>query len=92
LPTAELDHFLLGSDGLLDLRRAAETPIPNGEGVVGPLSQFWTEGRFFKNADNVRRRLRIINGGVDAGPKDGLLTDDTTLVVGRRIITDGTVP
>lgn len=92
MPTVELEHFLLGSDGLLDLRKAAEAPVPNGAGIVGPLSQFWTEDRFFKNPDMVRRRLRLINGGVDAGPKDGLLTDDTTLVVGRRIVTDGTVP
>jgi hypothetical protein len=76
----ELDSLLLGTDGALDLEEKAERRLHGREEQVRPLSQFWTEDRFFENPDMVRRRLAVIQ----RGPQGGLLADDTTLVVIRR--------
>lgn len=80
IPTGELQSALIGTDGAQNLER------------VGPLSQFWTDDRYFRNPDMVRRRLTLVNR--DATRIDweqrvvereaGLLPDDTTLVVVRR--------
>ncbi|HYO59179.1 protein phosphatase 2C domain-containing protein [Archangium sp.] len=81
--TAEVDSLLLGTDGVSDLAGLAE---------VGPLSQFWSEDRYFSNPDALRRRLSLLNREsvradfparrLERVP--GLLSDDTTLVVLRR--------
>lgn len=82
-PTTEVDSLLLGTDGVSDLAGLAE---------VGPLSQFWSEERYFANPDALRRRLALLNREsvradfparrLERVP--GLLADDTTLVVLRR--------
>jgi hypothetical protein len=85
MPTAELQSFVVGTDGVLDLAAAAEKSMPGRPDLVGPMSQFWTCDRYFTNTDMIRRKLVQCNGGV--GPRAsqaGLLRDDTTLVVGRR--------
>ncbi|MDO8622315.1 MAG: protein phosphatase 2C domain-containing protein, partial [bacterium] len=54
------------------------------------IDQFWTDDRYFRNPDMVRRRLTLVNreavraenGMLARTP--GLLPDDTTLVVIRR--------
>lgn len=84
--------ILLGTDGAAELHALADRPLPGGDGLVGPLSQFWRDDRPFKNRDAVRRRLALVNREVsrpvwherriDKDP--GLLEDDTTLVVIRR--------
>jgi hypothetical protein len=87
----ELHSFLLGTDGVCDLMQSAESHMPGKTEKVGPLSQFWQEERFFCNPDMVRRRLagiaRDVTTRSEAGIRKeaGLLTDDTTLIVGRRI-------
>ena len=61
--------------------------------LVGPLSQFWSEDRYFKNRDMLRRRLTIANRDVTRADWDeraliiehGLLPDDTTIITGRRV-------
>lgn len=73
---------------------------PKGEDVeLGPLSQFWEEESFYLNPDGkpnpdaVRRRLALANNATSIpdwhnerlGQKPGLLPDDTTLAVIRRI-------
>jgi hypothetical protein len=92
LPTEELNSFLIGCDGLIDLVEAKESIIPiNGE-KVGFISQFWEDDLFFKNPFNITRRLTVINRdrptlNLSQGKIEihrGLLNDDTTLVVGRR--------
>jgi len=91
-PTAEVDSVLLGTDGAADLAELASVRIPEREEPVGPLSQFWSEDRYFRNADALRRRLSLLNqesvrADFSAGRlvrTPGLLTDDTTLVVLRR--------
>lgn len=86
MPAEDLDSFLIGSDGVSDLIHAEQKNIPSKSEKVGPLSQFWHDDKFFKNPDIVRRRLSSFNRDITAGAnrQNGLLPDDTTLVVGRR--------
>lgn len=85
-PTADIDHWLIGTDGLDDLCVQRDTMRPGLEVPVGPLDQFWQQDRYFRgNPELVNRELKLI--GRDwphANPEPGLLGDDTTLVVGRR--------
>ena len=85
LEASEVQSLVLGTDGAVELEAVAERPIHGREEAVGPLSQFWSDDRFFKNPDMVRRRLAVLN----RGPRGGLLSDDTTLVVIRRKAGDG---
>jgi hypothetical protein len=80
MAASELQSLVLGSDGAVELDTLAERPILGRQEVVGSLSQFWSDDRFFANTDMVRRRLTVLN----RGPHGGLLSDDTTLVVVRR--------
>ncbi|HZI12300.1 MAG TPA: protein phosphatase 2C domain-containing protein [Myxococcus sp.] len=81
VPTEDVHALLLGTDGTADLAKLA-----------GPLSQFWTEDRYFSNPDALRRKLALLNReSVRADfaahrlvRTPGLLPDDTTLVVLRR--------
>lgn len=91
LPLRELRTFLLGTDGVCDLMQSAEGRMPGKTESVGPLSQFWQGEHFFRNPDMVRRQLagiaRDVTMRTDGGIRKeaGLLPDDTTLIVGRRI-------
>jgi len=91
--TCEIESLLIGTDGALDLAATALESLPGREDeVVGPLSQFWTDDRFFENRDALRRRLSLIGrettqpdwelSRLDRHP--GHLPDDTTLLVVRR--------
>lgn len=92
LPTEKLQSFLIGTDGVSELLRSSDKTIPGKKELVGSISQFWEQNRFFTNPDNVRRRLNGINHETvryDAEQEMlvreyGLLSDDTTLIVGRR--------
>lgn len=82
---------LLGTDGAADLASLARCALPGG-GEVGPLCSFWEDDRYFHNRDAVRRRLALVNREVTRPLWDerrieranGLLDDDTTVVVVRR--------
>jgi hypothetical protein len=82
--------ILLGTDGVGDFIAAEQRTLPGKDEAVGPLAQFWTEDKYFRNPDMVRRRLTLINrevvhvegGALEREP--GLLPDDTTVVVVRR--------
>jgi len=90
--TNKVNSILIGTDGLNDLITAEEKALPGKQELVGPLSQFWVEDQFFANPDSVRRRLALINREVIQGDwknqriirENGLLHDDTTLIVVRR--------
>jgi hypothetical protein len=92
VPTAEVRSLLLGTDGVGDLARLAEALVPEREEPVGALSQYWSEERYFRNPDALRRRLSLLSReSVRVDPVShrlvrtpGLLPDDTTLVVLRR--------
>ncbi len=92
IPTPEVKNLLIGTDGVAGLIDVSEQNLPGKEEKVGPISQFWTDDRFFQNWDMVRRRLSLINREL-ARPiwqerrivkEGGLLPDDTTLVVIRK--------
>jgi len=80
-------NILLGTDGVIDFISLEETYIPNQNNVVGPISQFWEEDKYTSNPDIIRRRLAIINRENISEGKivGGLLHDDTTLIVIRKI-------
>ena len=86
LPTEGLKTFLIGSDGIEDIQCAENSCVPGKNEEVGPLCQFWNDDRIFANSDMVRRRLAGLNRDFAQGEKreNGLLSDDTTLIVGRR--------
>ncbi len=107
LPLDQVDSILIATDGIADLIAARDKSIPGKAELVGDVSLFWTEDRFFANPDAVSRRLRLINRdhkkalcqtiAPSAGAmgkeylqpyvkaEKGLLHDDTTLVVVRRM-------
>jgi hypothetical protein len=85
LDLAELDHFLIGSDGVEDLIDSYELNKPGTKQPVGGIEQFWTEDVVFANPELINRRLKLIaRDWPKQNPDPGLLPDDTTLVVGRR--------
>ncbi len=93
IPVADLDSFLIGTDGVFDLNKAAERNLPGKNDLVRPLSQFWEDDQYFRNPDMVNRILRQANQErniFDTHTRalirtdHGLLPDDTTLIVGRR--------
>lgn len=92
IPASHLISCLIGTDGVVDLAAVARRNIPGKSELIGSVSQFWTEDRYFTNRDMVRRRLSLINRESikpDWGNKlmlrePGLLPDDTTLIAIRR--------
>ncbi len=75
----EARSLLLATDGVIDLEERAGGAVRGEEERVGPLDPFWTDDRFFRNPDMVRRRLAVVSRGARGG-----LPDDTTVVVLRR--------
>lgn len=94
MPTADVQNFAIGSDGVCDLADLSDSPIPGRNEKIGPLSQFWTDDAFFQNKASLGRRLTVINGGIvqpmfgPGGKRSakwpGPLGDDTTMIAGRR--------
>lgn len=92
VPTEEVQHFLVATDGAESLLEVDERLIPGRTVKVGPISQLWTTDRFFTNPFALSQFLLLIN--TDSQKIDwekravtknaGLLFDDTTIVVGRR--------
>lgn len=92
VPTPTVQTLVIGTDGVQDLRQACDRTLPGKTDLVGPVDQFWTADAYFRNPDQLRRRLTLINrdspSRLDSGPVSssttGLLPDDTTLIVVRR--------
>jgi hypothetical protein len=86
---ADLESFLIGTDGVLDLQEAADRTLPGRDEVVGPLEQFWTENVYFSKS-GLTKKLRTIQSrrlnpaNPQRGVEDGRLRDDTTFIVGRK--------
>ena len=74
IPVEEFETCLVGSDGVTDLAEVMD------------ISEFWTEDKYFQNPDQVRRKLAVINKR--KGEQLGPLSDDTTLVVIRKVNDD----
>jgi len=91
--TDDIENLLIASDGLRYVLSAEKDKLPGLEKLVGHVSQFWKEDIFFKNSDAVRGRLSLMNrerAVLDSGYRypriaHGLLKDDTTLIVARRV-------
>ncbi len=98
--TEEVETLVLMSDGVKYLIEAEGTPMPkNPHALVPPLSYFWSDERFVKNPDNIRRQLALINiETISSTPegkpylRTGMLKDDTAIVVVRRMPPDDTLP
>lgn len=98
IPTEQLESWLIGCDGVGELRNSATRLIPNGASYVGDIAQFWTDDKYFKNKEAINRRLALINTDyhkinregarcieeVTMQVNPGLLHDDVTIITGRR--------
>jgi serine/threonine protein phosphatase PrpC len=86
VPVGQLESFLIATDGIDDVVRNSQQLLPGMNVPVGPIEQFWQNDRYFgSNPELVSRQLKLM--GRDwplAHPHPGLLSDDTTLIVGRR--------
>lgn len=88
LTTQELNTLLIGTDGVSDLIDFSDRTLPGKPEKVGDIAQFWQDDGYFKNPDKVRRKLFLMNRDVHQSgkPKEvGLLPDDTTFIVLRKI-------
>jgi hypothetical protein len=87
-PMPTFKHALIGTDGVEELIAAEDKNIPGSDQKVGPVSQYWTDDKFFKNPDALRRHLAMVNRE-KINPKTGIkefgyLRDDTSLIVLRN--------
>jgi hypothetical protein len=92
----ELQSFLVGTDGVIQLAKLGDCNIPGQDQLVGDLSQFWTEDRYLEKDAGIDKRLRLyqssrhllVPGSAGTPPaiklENQLLEDDTTFVVGSR--------
>ncbi len=97
LATRSVDSFLVASDGFDDLIGAEEKFLPGQPRQVGPVEQFWTDDGYFNNPQRLQQFLNLASTTkkkLAKGPEgaianlvthQGLLSDDTTIVVGRQI-------
>jgi hypothetical protein len=87
-----VNSILIGTDGVTNLIKSSNSKIPGKNELVGDISQFWADDRYFINKDMVRRKLSLVNREIITPAWDehflsrekGLLPDDTSLVVIRR--------
>lgn len=84
--TDELESFVIATDGFMDIVRHEHDNLPGLENTVGSISDFWQNDRYFRgNPELLSRQLKLIGRDwPNHNPEPGLLSDDTTLVVGRR--------
>ncbi len=103
VPPGKLDNFLIGTDGLVHYMSAVGKKMPGRTELVCPLQNLWNNDDFYKDdtLDLYFRQInnescRMIKPKPEeeaAGKKarmvrePGLLLDDTTLIVGKRIHT-----
>jgi protein phosphatase 2C-like protein len=91
-PIEEVKSILIGTDGVEDLARSFDKPIPGKEEKIGPISQFWEKDGPFRNPFLIGHRLTLINRSISRvdwekkamSEAHGPLRDDTTFVVIRR--------
>lgn len=87
-----IDSMVIATDGLDAFLKNAGKPLPGRQELLGPLSQFWTSEFYFQNTDGIRRRLFLANHASSKPDweqrrlvrEEGLLGDDTTVIVLRR--------
>jgi hypothetical protein len=92
VPWDLFDSALVATDGAMEVDEVAGRMLPGEETLLGPLSQFWQDDRYFDEPDALRAHLFLANRpyfGLDRTTrrpvrKLGLLSDDTTIAVARR--------
>ncbi len=85
--TDDVQTIFVGTDGLVELIEAENTPIPAQQDAVGPLSNIWTDQLYQQNSFWLQNRLHLYNtpkikrteNGISK--VTGLLSDDTTIIV-----------
>ncbi|MDD2870400.1 MAG: protein phosphatase 2C domain-containing protein [Candidatus Gracilibacteria bacterium] len=90
--TTQLDSLLIATDGVSKWSEIQDLNIPAKSELVGPLSQFWTDDKYFSNQDLLRRKLFLMNNPKIRLDREndciqkysGLLNDDTTIIAIRR--------
>lgn len=95
LNPAEVNSLFVGTDGVGDLLAAESACMPGKVQQVGAVSQFWRDDAYFVNPDQLRRKLMLVNKEVKridwenrrVDKVGGLLSDDTSLIVLRRKVT-----
>src|SRR5690606_27147466 len=91
-PTAEIESVLVATDGAAELLARSGAALPGRDEPAGTLDQFWTEDRYFRNPDAVRRRLWLMSraqvspdwAGRRLRRHAGILGDDTSIISIRR--------
>lgn len=91
VPLAELNYFLIGTDGVLDLIRATGKSKPGSDDEVLPI-QLFADDKCFTNEVLLSRRLQLVArdwhrrdpGTNQSVAEPGLLPDDTTMIVGKK--------
>lgn len=89
LPTQDVKHLGIGSDGVHDLELAADKCIPGKRQLIGPVSQFWSDPLYTINKAALQNKINAIHkskqliqwkeGSVNVYPS--VLVDDTTLII-----------
>jgi len=86
-----IDSLLIGTDGVDYFINQSDHKMPGKKELVGSLDQFRQDDKYFRNSDMVRRKLTLVNRDVakldndnQLNKENGLLPDDTTLIVIRR--------
>lgn len=101
VPTANLTHYLFGTDGvekLLEVCADDGECIPGSDDPVGPINQIWTTDKFYTGDQHPRHPTtgpeevdawlnRLAQNWRLQGPAQhgGLLDDDTTFYAARRL-------
>lgn len=85
IPTSRLHSFMIATDGVNDLAQREGEKLPGLEQTVPALNDFWHNDRYFRgNSELLSRQLKLIGRDwPQSQPQPGLLSDDTTMVVGR---------
>lgn len=89
VPTADLETFLIATDGGEELIRVCNDPdeyVPGTDDPAGPLDKIWTTDSFYQNEEAFGSWLnRLAQNWRMPGPPHhgGLLDDDTTVFAGR---------
>jgi hypothetical protein len=91
-PTEEIHSLLIGTDGVVNLLHLAQTPFPAQTELIGDISQFWLEDKYFANPHWMQNVLttittekkRVIWEERNVIKYPGLLKDDTTLITLRK--------
>jgi len=98
----KFNSFMIGSDGVNDLAKVKDVFIPGTNEPVGKINQFWSADQYFDQKYALQTKLKLINREVKEPILDkmkgetyariqkspGLLPDDTTMIVGRRVSSD----